>query len=139
MVPTELEDYKGVKSLITTGGGRSLDEYIIHQSEMIVTVLGTGAKSVVCEMKDEVAVLNVSYDDGRSAVMNYAPKLGFTVESEGKKTAITSPYFKNLISDIIRFANGGEKSFCGCQTIEAIKVRAAAVEAYNNPGKIINI
>ena len=136
---TELEDYKGAKSLITTGGGRSIGEYIIHQAEMVVTVLGLGAKSVVCEQQDDLSVLTVSYDDGRSAVMNYSAKLGFTVESEGKKTAISSPFFKLLISDIIRFANGGEKSFCGCQTIEAIKVRAAAIEAYENPGKVINI
>lgn len=136
---SELDDYKGVKSLITTGNGRTLSEYIIHQAEMIVKVLGTGAKSVVCEQNDDVSVLTISYGDDRSAVMNYSTKLGFSVESDGKKTAISSPFFKALIADIIRFANGGEKSFCSCETIEAIKIRSAAVEAYENPGKVVSI
>lgn len=136
---TELEEYKGARSLVTTGNGRMLSEYIIHQIEMIVKIIGTGAKSVVCEKQDDVSVLTIAYDDGRSAVMNFSGKLGFSVSSDGKKTDIKSPFFKSLISDILRFANGGEKSFCGCETKEAIKIRAAAVEAANAPGTVVLI
>ena len=136
---TELDELAGAKQMITTGNGRTLSEYIIHQAEMIVKVLGTGAVSVVCNKKDDVSELTVSYDDDRSAVMNFSAKLGFTVEANGNKLAVTSPYFKRLMADILRFANGAEKPFCSCQTLEAIKIRSAAVMADKNPGKVISI
>lgn len=136
---TELEEYKGARSLVTTGNGRMLSEYIIHQIEMIVKLLGTGAKSVYCEQNGEVSVLTVSYDDDRSAVMNFSAKLGFSIESEGKKTDIKSAFFNGLIADILRFANGGEKSFCSCETKEAIKIRAAAVKAAQTPGTVFSV
>ncbi len=136
---TELDELVGARSLVTTGNGRTLSEYIIHQAEMIVKVLGTGAVSVVCNNKDEVSELTVSYGDDRSAVMNFSAKLGFSVEACGKKLSVASPFFKRLMADILRFANGAEKPFCSCQTIEAIKIRSAAVAAYENPGKVISI
>ena len=136
---TELDEYKGVKTLTTTGNGNKLEVYIIHQVEMIVKLLGIGAKSVSCHMDGEAHVFDVSYDDDRHAVMNFHAKLGHSVESDGRKTAITSPFFKALVVDVLRFANGGEKSFCSCETIEAIKIRSAAVEAYENPGKVVSI
>ena len=136
---SELEEYKGVTSLTTTGNGNKLDVYIIHQVEMIVKLLGVGAKSVSCHMDGEVYVFDVSYDDGRHAVMNFHAKLGHSVESNGKKTAITSPFFKNLVEDILRFASGGEKSFCGCETIEAIKLGTAAIVAAERLGNEIPV
>ena len=136
---TELEEFKGERSIAVTGGGRSLSEYIIHQAEMIVTLLGKGAKSVVCTQNDEISDLVVTFDDDRSATMKYGPKLGFTITSGDKTIPAKSPYFAALISDILQFANGGKPSFCSCETIEVIKLRTAAVEAYNNPGTVINI
>lgn len=46
---TELDAYRnkpGTTYMETTGGGRSFWEYSIHQIEMIVSVLGTGAKRI---------------------------------------------------------------------------------------------
>jgi hypothetical protein len=126
---TELDEYKGVRTLTTTGNGNKLDVYIIHQVEMIVKLLGTGAKSVSCHMDGETHVFDIFYDDDRHAVMNFHAKLGHSIESDGNKTAITSPFFKNLVVDIIRFANGGEKSFCNCETVEAVKLMSASVAA----------
>ena len=121
-----------MKTLTTTGNGNKLDVYIIHQVEMIVKLLGTGAQSVSCHMDGETHVFDISYDDDRHAVMNFHAKLGHSVESDGRKTAITSPFFKNLVVDIIRFANGGEKSFCNCETVEAIKLMSASITASQN-------
>ena len=47
---TELDAYRnkpGTTYMETTGGGRSFWEYSIHQIEMIVSVLGTGAKRIM--------------------------------------------------------------------------------------------
>jgi hypothetical protein len=106
---------------------------------MIVKLIGTGAKSVVCEQDGDVSKLTIAYDDDRSAVMNYSTKLGMSIGSGDRKTDVKSSFFKGLIADILQFANGGEKSFCSCQTIEAIKIRAAAVAAYNNPGTVVPV
>lgn len=126
---TELEEYKGARTLTTTGNGKSLDVYIIHQVEMIVKLLGTGADGVSCHMDGETYVFDISYPDDRHAVMNFHAKLGHSIESEGRKTAITSPMFKYLVEDILQFANGREKSFCSCETMEVIKLVTASLEA----------
>ena len=136
---TELEDYIGSMEICTTGGGSSLAEYVIHQIEMVVKILGTGAKSVSCEQNGDVSVISVFYEDERHAVMNFSPKLGFSVSASDKKTQIKSAFFAALIADILNFAISGKKSFSGSETEEVIKIRSAAISAEANPCTVITL
>ena len=136
---SELEEYVGEKSIVTTGGGSSLAEYIIHQIEMIVKLLGIGARSVACNKSNDGSVITVSYDDERRAVMNFSAKLGFSVSANGKSTPIKSAFFIALIADILRFANGGEKSFPSSETEEVIKIRSAVIAAEEDLGTSITV
>lgn len=132
------------QSVMTTGGGRSLEEYIIHQAEMVVKVLGTGAFGVRVDRRGGQRYCHVEYPDGRAAVMVYADGLPFTVyaEKEGGETAylpVVSDYFKNLIADILHFYATGEKSFSGEETLEVMKLREAAVRGEKEPGRRIDV
>ena len=139
------DELKGVsaQSVMTTGGGRSLEEYIIHQTEMVVKLLGTGAKRAQVDVGAE-KICRVEYGDGRSAVMIYDEGLPFNVyvKKENGETAflpIVSQYFKNLLSDILHFYETGEKSFCGGETLEVMKVREAVIKGEKNPGVWVEI
>lgn len=139
------DELTGVRaaSVMTTGGGRSLEEYIIHQTEMVVKTLGTGAKRVQVEDGAE-KICRVEYGDGRKAVMIYDDGLPFNVyvKKENGETAflpIVSDYFKNLIADIVNFFETGERSFCPEETMEVMRIREAAVRGEKDPGKWIGL
>ena len=54
----EHEGKKDALCVCTTGGGGNLPEYIIHQAEMIVRLMGVGATSVTAEkLCDKVAII----------------------------------------------------------------------------------
>ena len=124
----ELNAYMGnAYSVFTTGGGSNLDEYIIHQIEMIVKCLGVGAHAVGYFKNDEREWADIAYLDGRNARLNFAPTLPFAatvvIAGETKEHAINSPFFDNLMADIFHFFETGETSLCGCETLEVMKIR----------------
>ena len=45
---TELDTFENPTKVVTTGAGRTPDEYIVHQVEMIVKLLGCNIKAVKC-------------------------------------------------------------------------------------------
>lgn len=124
----ELNAYMGTAySVFTTGGGSNLDEYIIHQIEMVVKCLGVGAHAVGYFKNDEREWADIAYLDGRNARVNFAPTLPFAatvvIGGEKKEHPIQSAFFDNLIADIFRFFETGETSFCACETLEVMKIR----------------
>ncbi|PWM75226.1 MAG: hypothetical protein DBX59_02015 [Bacillota bacterium] len=139
----ELKDARA-QSVMTTGGGRSLEEYIIHQTEMVVKLLGTGAARARVDASGRQYICRVEYADGRAASMVYADGLPFTVYTEQADGGcaylpISSDFFKNLIADIVNFYETGERSFCGKQTLEVMKVREAVICGKDKLGEWIDI
>lgn len=134
------------RCIMTTGSGKSANEYIIHQVEMVVRKLGIGAKSVRAERIGENSLFfHVFYDDGRDATMTYArDRLPFTVHmsggaEKGVYAKAESAFFVNLMEDIIRFFETGEVSFDVAQTLEVMKIREGALRAADNPGTLIEL
>lgn len=130
----ELKAHDGAKWVSVYGGGGNMEEYIIHQAEMVVKIMGTGAKRVRVDDKFNTDRIRVEYGDGRFAEMFFAQGLGFSVTS-GKEsgecvhTDVVSPYFNNLIADILKFYVTGEQPFDGNQTLEVMKIREAVIKA----------
>lgn len=130
----ELKAHDGAKWVSVYGGGGNMEEYIIHQTEMVVKIMGTGAKRVRVDDKFNTDRIRVEYGDGRFAEMFFAQGLGFAVTS-GKEsgecvhTDVVSPYFNNLIADILKFYVTGEQPFDGKQTLEVMKIREAVIKA----------
>ena len=129
---TELDELGSVTELCTTGGGRDINEYIIHQVEMIVKKLGVGFLDVKATAQGENTVFDIFYPDNRRARMIFGEKLGFTAagNTDGSSPIqIKSPFFEGLISDILRFYSSGEVSFDKKETLEAMRLREAAIAA----------
>lgn len=139
---TELADLNG-KALITTGGGGSLDEYIVHQIEMVIRCFNSKALQVRLEQQDMQYIASIQFEDEKKATMIYAPSMGFMVSGavDGKPVtrSVDSEYFKALIADILRFYDEGNVSFQVEQTLEVMRIREAVIRAKEQLGEWISI
>ena len=91
----------------TTGGGRSFDEYGIHQLEMIVAMMGSDVKDMTLKGDEKKLTLTLEYADGRLAQASYNLYFPFTVSAAGEKGALVLPAmnntFQNLIANMMTF------------------------------------
>ena len=141
---TELDSIDGCKFMMTTGSGRSANEYIVHQAEMVVKKLGLGASRVRAERIGDTMTFHVAYPDERVATMTFGDSYPFTVRmSNGVDKPIwkrcSSEYFKALICDILRFFDESTPSFDPAETLEVMKIREGAIKAEETPGQRIDI
>lgn len=138
----ELDIFQGEKNISVKGGGSNLPEYIIHQVEMAVKVLGTGAEKLMLTEEDGQIVTTLLYSDERCAKLYYKNSNGFEIaRGEGMEnaTAITSPFFMNLMRKILIFFETGEVDFCPSQTLEVMKIREAIIKAQDTPDQWIDL
>ena len=140
----ELNAYMGTAKVVSTlGGGSNMEEYVIHQIEMIVKCLGVGAEKVCFTQRADQEWAEIAYADGRYAKLAFAPCLPFAAvvsdENGSKYLPIQSDFFANLIADIFRFFETGEPSFCKCETLEVMKIREAVIKAKKNAGVWLTI
>ena len=134
---TELEKIDTGRGISTTGGGSNLPEYVIHQAEMVVKLMGK-AEKIRARKEDGATVFEMEYKDGREAKMTYAPELSFTVTENGKEpVSISSPFFVGLIRDVLRFFETGVTSFDRAETREVMRLRNAALVAADRLGEWI--
>ena len=141
---TELNDIKVTANMVTTGGGRTLDEYAVHQCEMIVKKIGTDVKSVVADIQGTQVVARIAFESGKSATLVYGVNFPFTVYMEAGEgpaderwAQVTSPFFKGLIADMINFFETGDVSFDVNETKAVIKLVETVLAARDNPGVVI--
>lgn len=123
--------------LVFTGGGSNFDEYIIHQIEMAIAIIGRGADFVRVDdgqdpEKDKCGFgVKIHYPDNRSATLIYAPPLGFSFSNDKTETAVTSDFFRNLIAEILKFYVSGKLPFNPAETLEIARIREVAIECKN--------
>ncbi len=140
---TELDAYAGTDSVITTGGGSSLEEYIIHQIEMIVKLLQSRTKALRVEKQTGEYIISLRYANEKQAAMIYADPLPFSIlgQSAGTEryTEIRSDYFPGLIKDMLHYFETGEKSFDKQETFEVMRIREAVLLGCKKPGEWIRL
>lgn len=141
---TELNSIKTVANMVTTGGGRTLDEYAVHQCEMIVKKLGTDIKSAVATTQGTQVFVNIAFESGKSATLCYGINMPFTVYMEAGEgprderwVQVTSPFFNGLIADMVNFFETGDFSFDTNETKAVIKLVETVLAARDNPGVVI--
>ncbi len=61
---TESESIKNCVSAVITGSGGNFDEYIIHEIEGLVKIMGVGAQRVKVENQTEARICRVDYGNG---------------------------------------------------------------------------
>lgn len=140
---TELDDLKGSRALVTTGGGASVEEYIIHQVEMAVKIMQSKAVAVRVENQDAQYFIRVKFEDGKQTTMIFA-NMSFAVSGQsavGGSNYLTasSPYFMNLLKDVLRFFNTGELSFPKWETLEVMRIREAIIKGKTQIGEWIEL
>lgn len=126
---SELDGLEGARNVATTGGGRTIEEYIIHQTEMVVKLTDAYPTDVSVEKSGEGYICRAELEGGKSAVMTFSPELPFTAEADGIKRDVNSAFFNVLLADILRFYNTGEASFDTEQTLKVMKLREAVINA----------
>lgn len=136
---SELDEYKNVKELILLGGGSNIEEYIIHQVENVVRLLGCGKKTVCVTEQDTQRIIQVRCDNGKRATLLYASPLPFVacVQQEGEKSKylkLASDFFSGLMADILRFFENGTLPFDSKETLAVMALRDAILKANANPG-----
>lgn len=124
----ELSDVEGANQLLITGGGGNLEEYIIHQLEMAVKLMGQNAVSVKVDSQGHQAVCRIGFEGGKTASLIYSPSLPFTVCAEKNDgqfvyRELTSDYFRKLMKEILLFFETGVKPFEEEQTLAVMKIR----------------
>ena len=142
----ELEGIDNVQSLVVTGGGRSLEEYIVHQIEMAVKLMGSSALDVRVFDRDAHSTAIVNFG-GRYATLNYSRSGSFCVDAllSGEATSRYLPikngdYFYLLIESILKFFTSGTAPFDAEQTIAVIAIRDAIIKAKAQPfGEVVRV
>lgn len=143
---TELDAFETCSSMSTLGGGGSVEEYIIHQAEMIVKKLGVGAKQIKAQViADKECTFTIKYADERRASMHFANGAPFSIlpcKALGSSVTfkqISSDTFGGLIKDMLRFFETGVTSFDGSETLEVNRIMVAAIKAKNEPDTWLEI
>lgn len=132
----ELGSVENCRHIVTSGSGRTVDEYIVHQIEMVVKKLGIGAKEIRVDGDKAMYTFHVRYEDDRNATMLFANGMPFTLYMGGDTalyTPVTSEFFPSLIADMIRFFEEGTTSFPATETLEVMKIREGAMKAVQSP------
>ncbi|URN94059.1 MAG: hypothetical protein NAG76_19890 [Candidatus Pristimantibacillus lignocellulolyticus] len=109
----EIQEQKAISSknpiefLAVSGPGR-FSNYAVHQFEMIVTLMGTGAKRIKSLSTEQGRHFIIEFEQGRQASfmqMKIAPFQAMLtyVDGEGQFIAECSDMFNQLIEHILRF------------------------------------
>lgn len=124
--------------IATRGGGRNFPEYSIHQFEMIVTLLGTGAENVIVTGNEKLLSGLVEYGDERSASFSYNTSGSFACFAQNgavkTDTAKMSNIFENLLDEMMKFFETKVSPIPAEETLEVVSIREAAVKAMTQTG-----
>lgn len=126
---SELDSMKGASSIAVTGGGSNLPEYIIHQAEMLIKLVGCAASGVSAARDGEKYVISVDFPNSVKATMTYEKFLTYSAAVNGGEVVeMKSPFFNGLITDVLRFFLSGEPSFSRDETLAVAKLREDAIK-----------
>ena len=131
----ELEGYNNVKSLIVTGAGSSLEEYIIHQIEIAVSIVGTNVTDVKVFNRGRQATVLIDFS-GVLVTLNYAhSECLFSVDADipGErlckyKRMESDNYFYTLSREILKFFCSSVLPFKNEETLCVMAIRDAIIE-----------
>ncbi len=135
---TELEPLAGkCEKVSIKGGGSNPEEYIIHQIEMLVKCIGTGAKDIKVTKQDNTLQIEAIYPDERCGELLFEDDFYDFIISAKTHTGntfdakIESPFFKNLIENILTFFDCGILPFDSAETLEVMKIREMFIRKMN--------
>jgi predicted dehydrogenase len=140
----EIAGFRGEgRSVISAGGGPSFATYAVHQMEMIVKIMGTGAETIMALMDGGNKALAIRFKDGRRALFNQAPGLPFAVSVETGGTTeyrpIESDFFQSFIGNLLAFYESGRPFVSKEETLAVISLIEAGEKALAAPLRWISL
>ena len=130
----ELSELEGGDNFIITGGGSNFPEYSVHLIEIAVKLLSDKVKSTDVYCQGNQKICRLVTENGKKATLIYSPQLPYSVacdKADGSlaNVSIASPFFSNLMKDMVRFFDLGNPSFDTNETLEVIRVRDELLKA----------
>jgi hypothetical protein len=118
--------------------------YSIHQLEMIVTAMGTGAKRAVAHGTKNAPVVVYEYEDGRCSIVNHLPWSGFSlaVQDEcgaGAELRVEGNFWDGFVDALLHFFDTGLPPVPMAETVEAVAMVEAGMKALLNPGEWVAV
>lgn len=142
---TELSQVENAVSLITTGGGSNIEEYAVHQLEMICKTINDKPIRLKRNLGENGAnEISIEFENGRFSKLIHHPSLDFSLNAKFSngdevKVAVHSPYFNGLINSILKFFLDKKVPFSTHQTLTVMKIREKLVESLKTTDEWINI
>jgi hypothetical protein len=126
------------------GGGQRFKFYAVHQVEMLVCILGTGARRVMVEANGEAFAVSVKYEDSRMGKVNYHPAAKFQLAAQAgnaffQSEEITDPFFEKMTDSILGFFFSRQSEVPMAQTCEIIAILEAIANGCGNLDKWIEV
>ncbi len=140
----ELKEFTDVKNLVITGGGRLFEEYLIHNAEMAVALLKDRIVKVKTEKMGKQYFCRAVTEKGSEIGIVFSQGLGYSITAENSKGEllhkdVTSSFFLNLISDMLKFFEDGKTPFDTKETIEVMRLRAGLIAAADKDGEWLEV
>lgn len=112
-------------ALAVFGGGDDLGEYIVHQLEMIVMLMGTDYTAFSIEKTEKGYDGSVTFRDGRVATLHQEPGIPFAVCADGVDIPIKSRFSALLATDVVRAFLQGDVPVPKAETLAIMHLRDA--------------
>lgn len=123
--PNDIVNREILEYIATIGPG-SYDNYSVHQYEMIVSMMGTGAQRIKSLSSDHGKLLVIDYEKGRQASLSQMPHAPFQVhlqmnDGAGIWIPECTEMFTRLIDSVLEFF---ETSIPPVPTVETLEIMA---------------
>jgi len=133
-----------VNSAMTVGSGRSFEIYAIHQLEMLVKTLGTGAQRVFQSTNGIAHAMLIEYADKRRGTVNFIPGQSFQITiqyGEDKSICVNqmTDFFPRFIEKMLYFFDTGIPQVPKAETLEIAALIEAGTSALKNPGGWVKV
>lgn len=134
--PNERVNRDTLEFIATTGPG-GYENYAVHQFEMIVSMMGTGAQKIKSLSTDHGRLFIIHYADGRQAAMIQMDHAPFQVSlqlgnAQGEFIGECSDIFPRLINAMLDFFESGESPVPKMETLEIMALIDAGYKAMEN-------
>ncbi|MBF0244114.1 MAG: Gfo/Idh/MocA family oxidoreductase [Planctomycetes bacterium] len=129
---------KPAQLAVAMGGGRSFWEYSIHQLEMLVMLMGTGARRVMQCGTTKANHMIIDYGSGRRACMTLSGGQGFQIsayydEADPVVIPTMDDFWDGFIASLLKFFDSGIPSIPKAQTLEIVSLVETGVKALEIP------
>ena len=119
--------------------------YGIHATELLHTLLGSGAQAVTTRRTERCDIALVDYDDGRQGVVNLLHKTPgfyhaavFGAEGRGDADVVDATrFYAGTLARVIQMAAGGEPPFPVAWAVEVMAIMAALVRSAEEGGRTV--